>query len=146
MFMFDYLSQPGRLARPFYFLQQLFVCYLCRKVCSAEERDVILQCSSSRGAGKFVRSQSDSSQQRSSSRSAGSCLRLLLRFNAFIVLLAKHFELSFIFEKVYFAKPLLDERVLAQDVDCSLAAVVLRQREWKRAGTSTSAIEYPHQQ
>ena len=61
-------------------------------------------------------------------------------------MLAKRFESSFIFENVYFAKPLLDERVLAQDVDCSLAAVVLRQREWKRAGTSTSAIEYPHQQ
>ena len=58
--------------------------------------------------------------------------------------LAKHFEFSFIFEKVYFAKPLLDERVLAQDVDCSLAAVVLRQREWRRAGKSTSAIEYPN--
>ena len=41
-------------------------------------------CSGSRGAGKFVRSPSTSSQQRSSSRSAGSCLRLLLRFNAFI--------------------------------------------------------------
>ena len=49
-------------------------------------------------------------------------------------MLAKRFESSFIFENVYFAKPLLDERVLAQDVDCSLAAVVLRQREWKRKG------------
>ena len=55
-------------------------------------------------------------------------------------MLAKRFEFSFIFEKVYFAKPLLDERVLAQDVDCSLAAVVLRQREWVRQ-ESTSAIE-----
>ena len=46
---------------------------------------------------------------------------------------------------VYFAKPLLDERVLAQDVDSSLAAVALRQREWVRQ-ESTSAIESePHQ-
>ena len=59
--------------------------------------------------------------------------------------LAKHFELSFIFEKVYFAKPLLDERVLAQDVDSSLAAVALRQREWVRQ-ESTSAIESDPQQ
>ena len=52
-----------------------------------QESNVIIQywCSGSRGAGKFVRSPSDSSQQRSSSRSAGSCLRLLLRFNAFII-------------------------------------------------------------
>ena len=102
-------------------------------------------CSVSRGAGKFDRSPSDSSLQRSSSRSAGSCLRLLLRFNAFIESLAKRFEFSFIFENVYFAKPLLDERVLAQDVDSSLAAVVLRQREWVRQ-ESTSAIESEPQQ
>ena len=55
-------------------------------------------------------------------------------------MLAKRFEFSFIFEKVYFAKPLLDERVLAQDVDSSLAAVALRQREWVRQD-STSAID-----
>ena len=55
-------------------------------------------------------------------------------------MLAKRFESSFIFENVYFAKPLLDERVLAQDVDSSLAAVALRQREWVRQ-ESTSAIE-----
>ena len=53
-------------------------------------------------------------------------------------MLAKRFEFSFIFENVYFAKPLLDERVLAQDVDCSLAAVVLRQREWIRTGIDLS--------
>ena len=55
-------------------------------------------------------------------------------------MLAKRFEFSFIFEKVYFAKPLLDERVLAQDVDSSLAAVAPRRREWVRE-ESTSAIE-----
>ena len=60
-------------------------------------------------------------------------------------MLAKRFEFSFIFEKVYFAKPLLDERVLAQDVDCSLAAALLRQREWVRQDT-TSAIESESQQ
>ena len=40
----------------------------------------------------------------------------------------------------YFANPLLDERVLAQDADFRLAAVVLRQREWLHQ-ESTSAIE-----
>ena len=59
--------------------------------------------------------------------------------------LAKCFEFSFIFVNVYFAKPLLDERVLAQDVDSSLAAVALRQREWVRQ-ESTSAIESEPQQ
>ena len=109
------ISQSGRLARPFSFFIS-FVCYLCRKVWSAEERDVILQCSSSPGAGKFVRS-----------RSASAFIRVLRT-------LAKRFQFSFILLNVYFANPLLDERELAQDVDCSLAAVVLRQREWKRKG------------
>ena len=141
MNMLSYFSQSGRLARPLHIVRQSDSATPDRKVWSAgEQRDYFDWCSISRGAGKFVRSPLDSSQQRSSSRSAGSCLRLLLRFNAFIESLAKHFEYSFIFEKVYFAKPLLDERVLAQDVDSSLAAVALRQREWVRQ-ESTSAIE-----
>ena len=130
IFMRINTSQSGRLARP----SSSFNCILFFETCSI-----------SRGAGKFVRSPSDSAHNRSSSRGAGSCPRLLLRFNAFIESLAKRFEFSFIFENVYFAKPLLDERVLAQDVDSSLAAVALRQREWVRQ-ESTSAIESESQE